>query len=108
MELSKNRRQTIYERALREQEAAQASHVILMNNHIDLTIRFGDAYHRVEEAQNDLETFGETEELLDAFDEADAEWRQALDAYDEVVGDSANILKGKTQLSVEAYEAYIA
>ncbi len=108
MELSKNRRQTIYERALREQEAAQASHVILMNNHIDVTRRTTEAYHRVEEAQNDLDTFGELEELLEAYEEADAAWRQALDEFSDISGDSANILKGKTEFAAAAYEAYIA
>ena len=108
MELSKNRRQTIYERALREQEATQAAHVILMNNHIDLTRRCAETYHRVEEAEHDLDTFGEIEELLEAYEEADAAWKQALDEFDDTVGDSLNIVKGKTEMSVAAYEAYIA
>jgi len=108
MELSKNRRQTIYEQALREQEAAQAAHVILMNNHIDLAQLCADTYHRVEEAENDLDTFGETEELLEAWEEADAAWRQALDAFEAVRGDSVNIVKGKTEMAAAAYEAYIA
>jgi hypothetical protein len=108
MELSKNRRQTIYERALREQEAAQAAHVINMNNHIDVTRLCADTYNRVEEAQHDLDTFGELDELLEAYEEADSAWRQALDAFENVSGDSANILKGKTHMAAVAYEAYIA
>ena len=108
MELSKNRRQTIYERALREQEAAQAAHVITMNNHIDVTRLCADTYNRVEEAQHDLDTFGELDELLEAYEEADSAWRQALDVFDDTVGDSLNIVKGKTEMTVVAYEAYIA
>jgi hypothetical protein len=108
MELSKNRRQTIYERALREQETTQAAHVILMNNHIDVTRRCADTYHRVEEAQNDLDTFGELDELLEAYEEADSAWRQALDVFDDTVGDSLNIVKGKMEMTAVAYEAYIA
>ena len=108
MELSKNRRQTIYERALREQKDTQAAHIILMNNHIDLAQRCAETYHRVEEAQNDLETFGETEELLEAYEEADSAWRQALDVFDDTVGDSLNIVKGKMEMTAVAYEAYIA
>ena len=108
MELSKNRRQTIYERALREQEEARWAHNNVMNEHADITREFYDAYNKVDEAQHDLDTFGETEELLEAYHTAEVEWQHALEVYEDAVGDSANILKGKTHMAAIAYEAYIA
>ena len=108
MELSKNRRLAIYERSVRYMDTAQAHHNNLMETHDDLVVRCDEAYHRVEEAQNDLDTFGETPELLEAYGEADMDWQEAWQLLDNVIGDSANILKGRTHTAATAYEAYIA
>jgi len=108
MELSKNQRQTIYERALREEDEARQAYAALAVEHADIVQALSDAHQRVVDVQHDLETFGESDDLLDAFDAAEAEWQDVRDAFDHVFCDSMNILKGKMNALDAAYEAYIA
>ena len=92
MELSKNQLQTIYERALLEEEEARQAYTALTVEHANMIQAFYDAYQRVLEVRHDLEIFGETDEFLEAFDTAEAEWQDVRDAFDHVFCDSMNIL----------------